>query len=123
MTNRNTVIVCTAGVGFIVFVAGISLGWFGFPAIIVQLVKQVSAAYRTSNSRGYTQRICFYAFISISRDNEIMTAQLGKAILVRRGGGVYRVLVGKPEGRRPLGRPRRRWADNIRSIETSSGRL
>jgi len=28
--------------------------------------------------------------------------------------GVYRVLVGKPEGRRPLGRPRRGWADNIR---------
>ena len=28
--------------------------------------------------------------------------------------GVYRVLVGKPEGRRPLGRSRRRWADNIR---------
>ena len=28
--------------------------------------------------------------------------------------GVYRVLVGKPEGKRPLGRPRRRWMDNIR---------
>ena len=28
--------------------------------------------------------------------------------------GVYRVLVGKPEGRKPLGRPRRRWEDNIR---------
>jgi len=28
--------------------------------------------------------------------------------------GVYRVLVGKPEGKRPLGRPRHRWADNIR---------
>jgi len=27
---------------------------------------------------------------------------------------VYRVLVGKLEGRRPLGRPRRRWVDNIR---------
>ena len=26
----------------------------------------------------------------------------------------YRVLVGKPEGKRPLGRPRRRWEDNIR---------
>jgi hypothetical protein len=26
--------------------------------------------------------------------------------------GVYRVLVGKPEGRRPFGRPRRRWEDN-----------
>ena len=28
--------------------------------------------------------------------------------------GVYRVLVGKPEGRRPLGRHRHRWVDNIR---------
>jgi hypothetical protein len=28
--------------------------------------------------------------------------------------GVYRVLVEKPEGKRPLGRPRRRWEDNIR---------
>jgi hypothetical protein len=28
--------------------------------------------------------------------------------------GSYRVLVGKPEGRRPLGKPRRRWVDNIR---------
>jgi hypothetical protein len=28
--------------------------------------------------------------------------------------GVYRVLVGKPEGKRPLGRPRRRWEYNIR---------
>jgi hypothetical protein len=25
----------------------------------------------------------------------------------------YRILVGKPEGKRPLGRPRRRWEDNI----------
>ena len=47
--------------------------------------------------------------------------------------GVYRVLVGKPEGRRPLGRPRRRWVDNIRMgiwtgldwprIEIGGGRL
>jgi len=28
--------------------------------------------------------------------------------------GVYSFLVGKPEGRRPLGKPRRRWVDNIR---------
>jgi len=28
--------------------------------------------------------------------------------------GVHRVLVGKPEGMRPLGRPRRRWEDNIK---------
>jgi len=29
-------------------------------------------------------------------------------------GGVYRVLVRKPEGKRPLGRPRHRWEDNIK---------
>jgi hypothetical protein len=28
--------------------------------------------------------------------------------------GVYRVMVGKPEGKRPLGRPRHRWEDNIK---------
>jgi len=28
--------------------------------------------------------------------------------------GVYRVLVGKPEGKRPLGRPTHRWEDNIK---------
>jgi hypothetical protein len=30
------------------------------------------------------------------------------------GTGVYRVLVGRPKGKRPLGRPRRRWEDNIK---------
>jgi hypothetical protein len=30
------------------------------------------------------------------------------------GRGVYRVLVGKPEGKRPLGRPRGKWEDNIK---------
>jgi hypothetical protein len=28
--------------------------------------------------------------------------------------GIYMVVVGKPEGKRPLGRPRRRWEDNIK---------
>jgi len=63
---------------------------------------------------------------------------LGKWRVWVRRGGVYRVLVGKPEGKRPLGRPRRRWVDNIRKdlqevgmwtglgwprIETGGGRL
>jgi hypothetical protein len=33
---------------------------------------------------------------------------------MREGRDVYRVLVGRPEGKRPLGRPRRRWEDNIK---------
>jgi hypothetical protein len=31
------------------------------------------------------------------------------------GRGVYRILVGRPEGKRPLGKPRRRWEDNIKT--------
>jgi len=38
----------------------------------------------------------------------------GHVALMGEERGVYRVLVGKPEGKRPLGRPRRRWVDNIR---------
>jgi hypothetical protein len=34
---------------------------------------------------------------------------------MREGKGVYRVLVGKHEEKRPLGRPRRRWEDNIKA--------
>ena len=36
--------------------------------------------------------------------------------------GVYKVLVGKPEGKRPLGRPRRRWEDNIKMDLQKVGR-
>jgi hypothetical protein len=38
--------------------------------------------------------------------------------------GVHRVLMGKPEGKRSLGRPRRRWEDNIKMVveEVGGGR-
>jgi transposase len=36
--------------------------------------------------------------------------------------GVYRVLAGKPEGKRPLGRPRLRWEDNIKMDLQEPGR-
>jgi len=38
----------------------------------------------------------------------------GHVACMGEGRGVHRVLVGKPEGKRPLGRPRRRWEDNIK---------
>jgi hypothetical protein len=38
----------------------------------------------------------------------------GHEALVGEGRGVYRVLVGRPESKRPLGRPRPRWKDNIK---------
>jgi len=39
---------------------------------------------------------------------------VGHVARIGEGRDVYRVLVGKPEGKRPLGRPRRRWEDNIK---------
>ena len=38
----------------------------------------------------------------------------GYIALVGERRGVYRILVGKPEGKKPLGRPRRRWEDDIK---------
>jgi hypothetical protein len=37
------------------------------------------------------------------------------------GRGVYRVLVGRPEGKRPLGRPRCKWEDNIKMDPRETG--
>jgi hypothetical protein len=39
---------------------------------------------------------------------------VGHVARMGEGRGVYRVLVGRPEGKRPLGRPRHRWEDNIK---------
>jgi hypothetical protein len=38
----------------------------------------------------------------------------GHVARIGEGRGVYRILVGRPEGKRPLGRPRCRWEDNIK---------
>ena len=38
----------------------------------------------------------------------------GHVACMEEGRGVHKVLVGKPEGKRPLGRTRRRWEDNIK---------
>ena len=42
------------------------------------------------------------------------TRWAGHVARMGEGRGMYRVLVGKPEGKRPLGRPRHRWEDNIK---------
>jgi hypothetical protein len=40
--------------------------------------------------------------------------EMGRACSTHKKTNAYRILVGKPERKRPLGRPRRRWEDNIR---------
>jgi hypothetical protein len=48
------------------------------------------------------------SIIRISKSKRMRWAQMGEKR------NTYRLLVGKAEGKRPLGRPRRRWVDNIR---------
>jgi hypothetical protein len=45
----------------------------------------------------------------------------GHVAHMREERGVYRVLAGRPEGKRPLGRPKRRWEDNIKMDLTEIG--
>jgi hypothetical protein len=46
----------------------------------------------------------------------------GHVVHMGEGRGAYRILVGRPEGRRPLGRPRRRWENNIKMDLREVGR-
>jgi hypothetical protein len=45
----------------------------------------------------------------------------GHVARMRAGRGVYRILIGRHEGKRPLGRPRRRWEDNIKADLRGTG--
>jgi hypothetical protein len=55
-----------------------------------------------------------YSLLNIVRVIKSRMGWAGHVARMGEGRGVYRVLVGKPEGKSPLGTPRRRWEDNIR---------
>jgi hypothetical protein len=56
-----------------------------------------------------------YSSLNIVRVIKSMkTRWVGHVTRTGEGRGVYRVLIGRPEWKRPLGRPRRRWEDNIK---------
>jgi hypothetical protein len=59
-----------------------------------------------------------YSSINIIRVNISRRMRwAGHVASMREKRGAYRILVGRPEGRRPLGRPRRRWEDNIQMYQ------
>ena len=61
------------------------------------------------------ERECvFYLTTSSVATNSRRIRWAGHVALMGQGRGLYRILVGKPEGKRPLGRHRRRWEDNIK---------
>ena len=57
----------------------------------------------------------FYSLLNIVRVVKSRRMRWARQVArIGEGRGVHRVLVGKPEGKRPLGRPRRIWEDNIK---------
>jgi len=55
-----------------------------------------------------------YNSTALVKHKAYQSLELIKIFIFNKRRGVYRVLMGKPEGKRPVGRPRRRWVDNIR---------
>jgi hypothetical protein len=54
-------------------------------------------------------------FSNFASSDQVKEDEMGRACSTNGGKrNAYRILVGKPEGKRPLGKPRRRWADNIK---------
>ncbi|KAJ4440391.1 hypothetical protein ANN_08532 [Periplaneta americana] len=66
------------------------------------------------NGESYTTH-AFYSSPDIIRNNKSRRLRwAGHVARIGESRNAYRVLVGRPEGKRPLGRPRRRWKDNIK---------
>ena len=84
---------------------------------VAQLLRS-AACLHTNQSRSYLNLLVIVVYFEMRflRSVKGYTGLDKIGSEVGEGRGVHRVLVGKPEGKRPLGRPRRRWEDNIRWI-------
>jgi len=73
---------------------------------------EVTGEWRRLNNEELNDLYCSPNIVRVIKSRRMRWA--GHVACMGEERGVYRFLVGKPEGRRPLGRPRRRWVDNIR---------
>ena len=64
--------------------------------------------------RSLSSSLCTFLHSPVTSSLSRKMRWAGHVARMGEGRGVHRVLVGKPEGKRPLGRPRRRWEDNIK---------
>jgi hypothetical protein len=73
---------------------------------------EVTREWRKLHNEGLNDLYCSPNIVRVIKSRRMRWA--GHVTCMGEGRGVYRVLVGKPEGKRPLGRPRRRWEDDIK---------
>ena len=73
---------------------------------------EVTGEWRKLHNEELNDLYCSSSIVRVIKSRRMRwaghVARMGERI------GVYRVLVGRPEGKRPLGRPRRRWEGNIK---------
>jgi len=73
---------------------------------------KVTGEWRKLHNEELNDLYCSSNIVQVIKSRRIRWT--GHVARMGEGRGVYRVLVGKPEGKRPLGRPRHRWEDNIK---------
>jgi len=73
---------------------------------------EVTGEWRKLHNNELNDLYCSPNILRVIKSRRMRRA--GHMACVEEGRGLYRALVGKPERKRPLGRPRRRWDDNIK---------
>jgi len=73
---------------------------------------EVKGEWRKLHNEELNNLNCLPNIVRVVKSRRMRWA--GHVARIEEDRGVQRVLVGKPEGKRPLGRPRRRWEDNIK---------
>ena len=72
----------------------------------------VTGEWRKLHNEELNDLYCSHNIVRVIKSRIMRWA--GHVALMEKGRGVHKVLVGKPDGKKPLGRPRRRWEDNIK---------
>jgi len=80
---------------------------------------EVTGEWRRLHNEELNDRYCSPNIVRVIKSRRMRWA--GHVARMGEERGVYRVLVWKPEGKRPLGKPRRRWVDNIRTDHQEVG--
>ena len=81
---------------------------------------EVTGKWRKLHNEELSDRYTLPNIVRVVKSRRMRWA--GHVARMEEGRGVHRVLVGKPEGKRPLGRPRRSWEDNIKMDLQEVGR-
>jgi hypothetical protein len=61
----------------------------------------------------YINANLYISFAKYNQNDQAKEVDMGRACITNEKKNEHRILVGKPEGKRPLGTPRRRWMDNV----------